>query len=183
MQDELRGANTHDDAYTLFKSTATSRKESTTQVNAMCKNLKMGTVMGKTHACAISTVAWFFGEKRVPQTATRVEQVSEWITMWRGSMSTQGAEFRKVWRKKAPILAKDPRRWNQAADPISATICSVLEAGWKPSTPEGSANANMEKSGWAFAQCWYGERYHHRFCQEGQVSADQKREISWPHVR
>ena len=33
----------------------------------------------------------------------------------------------------------------------------------------------MEKSGWAFAQCGNGERYHHRFCQEGQVSADQRR--------
>ena len=36
--------------------------------------------------------------------------------------------------------------WNQATGPISATICSVLEAGWKPSspgffwqTPDGSA--------------------------------------------
>ena len=30
------------------------------------------------------------------------------------------------------MLACNPRRWNQA---ISATICSVLEAGWKPSSP------------------------------------------------
>ena len=56
----------------------------TAEVNAMCKNLKMGTVMGKTQACAISTVAGFFGEKRVPRTAARVERVGEWITMWRG---------------------------------------------------------------------------------------------------
>ena len=32
----------------------------------------------------------------------------------------------------------------------------------------------MEKSGWTVAQCGYGERYHHRLCQEGQVSADQR---------
>ena len=32
-------------------------------------------------------------------------------------------------------LAKGHSRWNQATGPISATICSVLEAGWKPSTP------------------------------------------------
>ena len=43
------------------------------------------------------------------------------------------------------MLASNPRRWNQATGPISATICSVLEAGWKPSspgfwqTPDGSA--------------------------------------------
>ena len=42
-----------------------------------------GTVLGKTQACTITTVAWFFDVKRVPQTAARVEQISEWITMWR----------------------------------------------------------------------------------------------------
>ena len=43
--------------------------------------------------------------------------------------------IRRFWRKKAPVLAGNPRRWNQATGPISATICSVLEAGWKPSSP------------------------------------------------
>ena len=43
--------------------------------------------------------------------------------------------IRKVWGKKPPTLAKDPRRWNQATGPMSAPICSVFEAGWKPSTP------------------------------------------------
>ena len=33
------------------------------------------------------------------------------------------------------MFATDPRRWNKATGPISATVCSVLEAGWKPSTP------------------------------------------------
>ena len=36
----------------------TAQGASTAQVNAICKNLKMCTVMGKTQACAISTVAW-----------------------------------------------------------------------------------------------------------------------------
>ena len=71
----------------------------------------------------------------MPQITTRVEQVSEWIAKWRGFNVDTRRRIRKVWRKKAPILAKDPRRRNQATGPISATICSVLEAGWKPSTP------------------------------------------------
>ena len=174
---------------------------STAQVNATCKNLKMGTVMGKTQACAVSTVAWFFGERRVPQTAARVEQVSEWITMWKGFDVDTRRRIRKVWRKKAPILGSDPRRWNQATSPISATFARC----WRPAGSEAHqvsgkrqtpmplltapcstrrksstvspvffGNANMEKSGWALAQCRYGERYHYRFCQEGQVSADQR---------
>ena len=128
MQDQLRGAKTHDDRHTICSSLW--QGVSTAQVNAMCKNLTMGTVMGKTQACAISTVAWFFGEKRVPQIATRVEQISEWITMWSGFNVDTRRRIRKV-----STLAKDHRRWNQATGPISATICSVLEAGWKPSTP------------------------------------------------
>ena len=87
----------------------TAQDASTTQVNAMCKNLKMGTVIGKTQACAISTVARFLGEKRVPQAATRVEQVSEWITMWRGFNVDIRRRIRKVWEEKAPILAKRPQ--------------------------------------------------------------------------
>ena len=48
--------------------------------------------------------------------------------MWRGfDVGTR--------RQKATSLAKDHIRWNQATSPISATICLVLEAGWKPSTP------------------------------------------------
>ena len=97
----------------------------------------MGTVMGETQACAISTVAWFFDERRVPQIAARDEQASEWITIWRGFNVDARRRIRKVWRKKAPILANDPRRWNQATGPICATICLVLEAGWKPSTVSG----------------------------------------------
>ena len=132
--------------------------------------------MGRTQACSVSTVAWFFGERRVPQTAARVEQVSEWITMWWGFNVDTRRRIRKVWWKRLPFWQVTTPRWNQATGPISATICSVLEAGWKPSTPgfwqapDASAgalfnkaqivdsfsrgNANMEKSGWALGQCW-----------------------------
>ena len=113
----------------------TAQGASKAQVDAMCRNLKLGTVLGKTQACPITTVAWFFGVKRVPQTAARVEQISEWITMWRNSDVDTRRRIRRFWRKKAPMLAGNPRRWNQATGPISATICSLLEAGWKPSSP------------------------------------------------
>ena len=107
---------------------------SNAQVDAMCRNLKLGTVLGKTQACPFTTVAWFFGVKRVPQTAARVEQISEWIE-WRNCNVDTRRRIRRFGRKKAPMLAGSPRRWNQATGSISATICSVLEAGWKPSSP------------------------------------------------
>ena len=101
----------------------TAQGASNAQVGAMCRNLKLGTVLGKTQACPITTVAWFFGVKRVPQTAARVEQISEWISMWRNCNVDTRRRIRRFWRKKAPMLAGNPRRWNQATGHISAAIC------------------------------------------------------------
>ena len=96
----------------------------------------MDTVMGKTRARAISTVAWFFGERRVPQIAARVEQISE----WRGFDVDTRRRIRKVWGgggggERLPLWQKTTEAGTKRQAPISATICSVLEAGWKPSTP------------------------------------------------
>ena len=88
----------------------------------MQKNLKMGTVMGKTQACAISTVAWFFGEKRVPQTASRVQQVSEWTTMWRGFSVDTRRRIRKVGgEERLPLWQKTPDAGTKR-QPLSARI-------------------------------------------------------------
>ena len=125
VQDELGGEKTHDDGHPHVQVYGhTAQGTSTAQVIAMCRNVKLGTVMGRTQACAVSTIAWFFGERRVPQTAARVEQVSEWVTMWRGCNVDIRRRTREVWRKIASILAKDPRRWNKATRPISATCHS-----------------------------------------------------------
>ena len=65
----------------------------------------MGTVISKTQACAISTVPKFFVERRVPQIAARVEQVSEWITMWRGC---NVAEFVRSGGSRLPFWQMTP---------------------------------------------------------------------------
>ena len=65
----------------------------------------------------------------------------------------QGAEFARSWGEKATSLAKDHRRWNPATGPISATICSVLEASWKPSIPGFWASDRSQLySGWSSVQ-------------------------------
>ena len=86
----------------------TAQGASNAQVNAMCRNLKLGTVLGKTQACPITTVAWFFGVKRVPQIAATVEQISEWISMWRNFNVDTRRRIRRFWRKKPPVLAGNP---------------------------------------------------------------------------
>ena len=120
---------------TCAKVASLAQGASNAQVDAMCRNLKLGTVLGKTQACPITTVAWFFGVKRAPQTAARVEQISEWISIWRNCNVDTRRRIHRFWRKKASMLAVNLCRWSQATGPISATICSVLEAVWKPSSP------------------------------------------------
>ena len=112
----------------------TAQGASTAQVHAMCKNLKMGTV-GKTQACAISTVAWFFGERRVPQIATRVEQVSEWITMWRGFNVDTGAEFVRSGRKPPLCWRRIPDAGTKRHVRSLQLSARFLEAGSKTSSP------------------------------------------------
>ena len=55
--------------------------------------------------------------------------------MWRGFDADTRRRTRKVWREIAPIPANDPCRWSKATGPIAGTICSFLEAGWKPGSP------------------------------------------------
>ena len=88
----------------------------------MQKPKKMGTVMGKTRGCAISTVVWFFGERRVPQIAARVEQISEWITVWRGFDVAQGAEFVRP-GEKGSLSGKIPQKMEPSDRP---NLCHYL---------------------------------------------------------
>ena len=84
----------------------TAQGASNAQVDAMCRNLKLGTVLGKTQACPITTVAWFFGVKRVPQTAGRVEQISEWISMWRNFNVDTRRRIRQILEEKGPHVGR-----------------------------------------------------------------------------
>ena len=140
----------------------TAQGASTAQVNARCKNLRMDTVMGKTQACASSTVAWFFGEKRVPQTATRVEQVSEWMTMWRGFIVDTRCKIRKVWRKRLLFCQETPTLEPSYRSNLCHRLLGV--GGWlEAEHTRFLANARR--------QCHYGRRFvqqgadHRQFLQ------------------
>ena len=123
MQDELRSAKTHDDGHPA------------------CSSLRQH--RGGRGQCDVQKPQNGYGDGQKPKGAL--------LPRSRGSSAKSECRKHKAQNsqgleeKKAPILARDPRRWNQATGPISATICSVLEAGWKPSirgffqTPDASA--------------------------------------------
>ena len=62
----------------------------------MCRCLKLNSVLGKTQGRAVSTTALFFRVARLPQIATRVEKVSERITMWGDFANVTNTGIRRV---------------------------------------------------------------------------------------
>ena len=119
--------------------------------------------------------------------------------MWRGCNADTKRRLRKVWEeKRLSFWQETPDAgtirqvhyllgiWSRAgshADQVSGKrqtpvpLSTALRSTRRRSStvsPDRCGQANVEKSGWALAQCRYAERYHNLRCQEGQVSADQR---------
>ncbi len=109
---------------------------SETQVRKMRRNLKAGTNLGRTQSCLSTTLAWIYGSSYDPEVSTRVEQVAYWIDVWKTFGENKKKRIRHMWIRLLPKLGlKQSRMWSHSKGPISATICSVLAAGWKPLSP------------------------------------------------
>ena len=110
-------------------------------------------------------------------------------------MSAQGAEFVRSGGKKGYLSGKRPQKMEPSDRPnlchhllgvgggLEAEHTRFLASARRKCHSglrfvqqgadhrqflQGYGNANMEKSGWAFAHFGHGERYPHRLCQEGQ---------------
>ena len=83
VQDEL--AKTHDNGHPPCSSL---RPHRTRSFHRSCQRdvqkLENGRSDGQNPSLRYFRSRMFLGERRVPQTAARVEQISEWITMWWG---------------------------------------------------------------------------------------------------
>ena len=109
-------------------------------------------------------------------------------------MSAQGAEFVRSGGKKGYLSGKRPQKMEPSDRPnlchhllgvgggLEAEHTRFLASARRKCHSglrfvqqgadhrqflQGYGNANMEKSGWAFAHFGHGERYPHRLCQEG----------------
>ena len=117
---------------------------------------------------------------------------------------TQGAEFVKVWRKKAPILAKDPRRWNKATGlrhflfslgsgleahqvsgkrqtpvPLLTVLCSTRRRSSTASPENGSA---MERAAGHSLDAGVEIGIMTDFAKKARSQLIRERQISWLHV-
>jgi hypothetical protein len=102
----------------------------------MRSNLKTGTAMGNNTACVTSTLAWVYGPGEEPAVSLRVEQVAWWFDIWQLADATSRERIRKMWvRTLTKLGLKRDTMWSRAKGPISATICTLYEAGWSPLSP------------------------------------------------
>ena len=117
-------------------------------------------------------------------------------------MSLQDAESANFGGKRLPCWPEIPVAGIRLRDLSLPPFARCVEAGWKPSSPAplwtvplfnkaqiiDSFSSDMEMQTWKAAARHssifrFGERYHHRFRQESQISVDQRRQISRLHGR
>ena len=125
---------------------------SNSQVKAMRRNLKAGTVLGNTRSCVTTTLAWFYGTANDPAVSIRVEQIAYWLNSWTKLSTSLQNRIKHMWRRLLPKMGLNKKnKWNHARGPVSATICTLFEAGWQPRSPnlwrnsDGSKEANIDE--------------------------------------
>ena len=114
----------------------TAQGASKSQTQDMRRNLKRCTPQGDTQACLTSTLAWHFGAQQDPDISLKVEQVAQWIDDWQACDDHKRARLGIMWKRMLPKIGlNQDGMWNKAKGPVTATMCTLYAAGWKPLTP------------------------------------------------
>ncbi len=104
-------------------------------VALMRKNFRRASHLGHTRGCTTSTIWWTFSPAADPAIRIPLEQISEWIDLWLAASPQLRQRIRRSWMRNMPRLVRDPDRWKHARGPMAATICTLVELGWKPASP------------------------------------------------
>ncbi len=108
---------------------------SCSQVEAMRRNMKLCTHLGRLRGCMTTTLKWVFGSGCDPAVSIRVEQLGEWCDIWADATSGKRQRIHKQWMRLMPSLVNNSGRWSVSGGPMAATICTLVEIGWKPISP------------------------------------------------
>jgi hypothetical protein len=106
------------------------------QLDRMRRNLKKCTHLGDTKGCTATTIQWVYGKYIDPFIDIRVQHIREWMDLWDSMDTDVRRRVRKFWSREMPGIVKDPMRWREVKGPISATIATVHDIGWKPAAPD-----------------------------------------------
>ena len=93
------------------------------------------------HGCISTTIAWHIGVDADPCIQEPLRQLSVWIDL-RNSLITGGIEDRRKWIDIQGAWFRLIRNkqlkhlgWKVATGPIAATILTLRQIGWEPTTP------------------------------------------------
>ena len=83
--------------------------------------------------CPTTLLAWAQGPLGDPNVSIPTDQVRLWVSLWNSLPVSSHPPTRAAWRtarQRASDAGK--QKWQTAAGPISATICTLLDFGWDP---------------------------------------------------
>ena len=107
-----------------------------------CKaNITEATGMAGANACSTSLLSWAFRKNRSkaahpdPRVAIPMEQISAWVGMWTRASASTRRVLGRMWVKAYRIVAAAKNKWMMVRGPISATIASLIDLGFKPVSP------------------------------------------------
>ncbi len=98
--------------------------------------MKGATTLGGTQSCLTTTLEWIFGIGKDPFVTIGADQLGQWIDLWFACKEDRRARIRLLWSRKVHKLFLHPNKWILAKGPASATICTLLDAGWSPVKPD-----------------------------------------------
>ena len=105
-------------------------------VGKMRSNMKKTTHLGSTRGCTTTTINWIYGTNADPGVDIRLQQIREWMALWSSAGKMIRKRIRRFWSRCMPGVVNDPLKWQKARGPITATICTICEIGWKPAAPD-----------------------------------------------
>ncbi len=102
---------------------------------SMRRNFKRSARVGRAMGCTTTTIWWTYGRGADPAVRVPLEQIGVWHDLWVNADVALRKRIRRQWMRRLPALIKSDSRWNDAKGPMAATICTVHDMGWKPSSP------------------------------------------------
>ena len=62
-------------------------------------------------------------------------QVRSWMRLWKNAADDLRKDIKEVWKIGLRKMAEEKTRWMRVKGPLTATIATLMDAGWAPVLP------------------------------------------------
>ena len=91
--------------------------------------------LGARGQCVTTAIALELGECNDPAITTRAIVIADFAWLWKRADGAMRARMRNIWNKALPKL-HTPSRWKRAKGPLTALICTLIDIGFNPMSPD-----------------------------------------------